>query len=55
MLQTFSASGFPFFKCLIISIITVEIITIIMSSSRQWLECLGSAVKIQRGNTCHKI
>ena len=33
----------------------VGVITIIISSPRQWLECLGSAVKIQRGGTCPKM
>lgn len=39
---------FSFYKCLIgfaISLIMVDTITIIMSSPRQWLECLGSACK----------
>lgn len=57
MLKTFCTSVFPFYKSLItftISLIMVDVITIIMCSPRQWLECLASAVKIQRGHTCHK-
>lgn len=52
------ASFFPFYKCLItftLSLIMVDIIAIIISSPRQWLECLGSALKIQRGGTCPKM
>ena len=33
----------------------VDIIAIIISSPRQRLECLGSALKVQRGGTCPKM
>ena len=33
----------------------VDIISIIISSPRQWLECLASALKIHRGGTCPKM